>query len=150
MAAKNDSKLALDTVQKFPAPCYLPKLTLEIPTRPPQIADAEEDLEPRTIEDLVNPQEEEEIGDLLYRFNDETNDPNRGITAEVQHQMAVEAGEMDESDSEHENDGGDLGRVSFVHDSRLGGYAASGFPYLVATHPGSQRKTGLYTFFPTK
>ena len=59
---------------------------------------------PPSLEDLVNPAEEQEIGDSPYKF--EGGDAE--IVAEVRHEMAVERGEIiddkDESDDEDDAD----------------------------------------------
>jgi len=58
---------------------------------------------PPTVEDLINPIEEWEIGDLPYRF--EGGDAE--IVAEVQYEMAVACGEiieLDDSDLEDEDE----------------------------------------------
>ena len=58
---------------------------------------------PPTLEDLVNPVEEREIGDSLYRFDG----GDAKIVAEVWHEMAVVQGdiiELDDSDDDSDDD----------------------------------------------
>jgi len=67
-----------------------------------------------TINELVEPLEEKEIGYSLYQFKGGDDD----IVAEVQYQMAVESGqvvEMDESEDDEEGDQADnVGRVQLI------------------------------------
>ncbi|KAF8997433.1 hypothetical protein BDQ17DRAFT_1429115 [Cyathus striatus] len=56
---------------------------------------------PPTLDNLVNPQEEQEVGDSPYRFEGGDND----IVKEVEHEMAVERGEVIEIDDSESSDG---------------------------------------------
>jgi len=56
-----------------------------------------------TIDELVNPLEENKDIDSPYKFN-KTNDTDAEIIMEVQHQMAVKAGEIIEVDSDSDSD----------------------------------------------
>jgi hypothetical protein len=58
---------------------------------------------PPTLEDLVNPIEEREVGDSPYRF--EGGDAE--IVAEVRHEMAVARGEIIELDDEDDDEDDD-------------------------------------------
>ena len=114
MDAENDSIKALEAIRELSLACNLPKLTIRLPGRPnPQLANAEtqlmeavEELRERnrifnmpTLEDLVNPAEEDE--DLDCPSDGEFEGGDADIVAQVQWELE----ETDASDSEVENEG---------------------------------------------
>ena len=98
--------------------CYPPKPTIKIPTQPytitPHVAILEHDLmasiaelhlqhwifgDMPSLEDLLDPAEEKEIGDSPYQFEG----ADAEIVAEVYHQMAVYKHNIVDVDSEDEH-----------------------------------------------
>ncbi|KAF8228279.1 hypothetical protein L208DRAFT_1404091, partial [Tricholoma matsutake] len=125
MNAEGDILQAQEALHKLASECQLPHLTIKLPRKSPpesaaipQIIETEQELmesvkelvkhrqiigSPPTLEDLVDPVEECEIGDSLYRF--EGGDAE--IVAVVQHEMAVARGdviELEDSDDDAEDD----------------------------------------------
>ena len=121
MNAEGDTSRAQEAIHHLASKSQLPRLVIKLPQRLEpiaQIINVEQELMdsvkelvkrkriigcPPTIEELVNPIEEQEVGDSPYRF--EGGDAK--IVAEVRHEMAVAQGEiieLDESDSEDEDD----------------------------------------------
>ena len=120
MNAEGDIAKAQEALAQLSSTTQLPRLTIRLPPRqsrsdpapvPSQIVQAEKDLmnsiddlvkrkriigPPPTLEDLVDPIEEREVGDSPYRF--EGGDAE--IVAEVLHEMAVARGEVIELDDE--------------------------------------------------
>jgi len=112
MNGEGDILQAQEALHKFASECQLPHFTIKLPCKSlpesatiPQIIKAEQELmesvkelvkhrwiigSPPTLEDLVDPVEEWEIGDLPYRF--EGGDAE--IVAVVQHEMAVARGDV--------------------------------------------------------
>jgi len=124
MDAEGDVSVALEAIRKLSASTHLPRLTIKLPARPQLAPDAElsrieselmdsvEELVQRrrifrapTLEELVNPIEEEEDEDSPYRF--EGGDVE--IIAQVRREMATEQEviEVDDSESEEEDDPAD-------------------------------------------
>jgi hypothetical protein len=124
MNAEGDTSLTQEAVNQLASKCQLPQLVIkllqwlearELPIS--QIIDAEKGLMdsvnelvkhkriigcPPTIEEIVNPIEEQEIGNSPYRFEG----GNVEIMAKVMREMAVAQGEvieLDDSDSEDES-----------------------------------------------
>ena len=122
MNAEGDVMQAQEALHKLAAECRLPRLTIRLPpqSRPaiPQIIEAEQELmdsvkklvernriigPPPTLEDLVDPVEEREVGDSPYRFEGGDDE----IMAEVRREMAIAQGdiiEVDDSDLDSEED----------------------------------------------
>lgn len=125
MNAEGDIVKAQEALEKLSSTTQLPRLMIRLPPlhlrhnhSEPQIIQAENDLKdsvdelvkrkriigpPPTVEDLVNPIEEQEVGDSQYRF--EGGDAE--IVAEVLHEMAVARGEtieLDDSDYSDDED----------------------------------------------
>jgi hypothetical protein len=125
MNAEGDILQAQEALHKLASECQLPCLTIKLPRKSPpesaaipQIIEAEQELmesvkelvkrrriigSPPTLEDLVDPVEEREIGDSPYRF--EGGDAE--IVAVVQHEMAVARGdviELEDSEDDAEDD----------------------------------------------
>jgi len=125
MNVEGDVVQAQEALHKLASECQLPHLTIKLPHKSPpksatipQITEAEQELmesvkelvkcrqiigSPPTLEDLINPVEEREIGDSPYRF--EGGDAE--IVAVVQHEMAVARGdviELEDSEDDAEDD----------------------------------------------
>ena len=129
MNAEGDILQAQEALHKLVSECQLPCLTIKLPRKSPpesaatpKIIEAERELmesvgelvkrrwiigSPPTLEDLVDPAEEHEIGDSPYRF--EGGDAE--IVAVVQHEMAVARGdviELEDSEDDAEDEVEDL------------------------------------------
>ncbi|PBK65630.1 hypothetical protein ARMSODRAFT_1022079 [Armillaria solidipes] len=119
MAAENDVNVALRVVEAL-APKAIPTASSTQSTMPKELANAEKTLENRiielkernhihgavpTLEDLLNPAEEEEIGEPEYQFGSDEE-----IIEVARYQLAVERGEIQEiEEDEEEEDEGDEG-----------------------------------------
>ena len=115
MNAEGDVVKAQEALVQLSSTTQLPRLTIRLPLRlqsrsdlapvPSQIVEAEKDLmdsiddlvkrkriigPPPTLDDLVDPIEEREVGDSPYRFEG----GNGEIVAEVLHEMAVARDEI--------------------------------------------------------
>ncbi|KAF8227063.1 hypothetical protein L208DRAFT_1405994 [Tricholoma matsutake] len=125
MNVEGDILQAQEALHKLASECQLPHLTIKLPCKSPpesatipQIIEAEQELmesvkelvkhrqiigSPPTLEDLVDPVEECEIGDSPYRFEG----GGAKIVAVVQHEMAVARGdviELEDSEDDAEDD----------------------------------------------
>ena len=135
MKAEGDVVQAQAAIHKLASQSQLPRLTVRIPCRShprhsntaPQLDEAEKLLidsveelvrrkriigPPPTIEDLVNPIEEHEIGDSPYQF--EGGDIE--IVAEVKREMAVKSGEVIELDDSDSDPGDDEDNLPSRHE----------------------------------
>ena len=122
MNAEGDIPCAQEAIHHLASKSQFPRLKIKIsrrlvkPESPPQLVDAEKGLmdsieelvkrkriigPPPTLEDLVNPIKEQEVGNSPYRF--EGGDAE--IVAEVRNEMAVARGEVIEVDSDSEDEG---------------------------------------------
>ena len=118
MTAEGDATATLDAVGKLASTRYPPKPTIKIPAQPytitPQVAILECNLmasiaelhirhqifgDLPSLEDLLDPAEEKEVGDSPYQF--EGGDAE--IVAQICHQMAVDQHNIVDVDSEDEH-----------------------------------------------
>jgi len=119
MNAEGDVAAAQAALQKLSASCLLPKLVIRLPRPSPsddnvekELMDSVEELKRRnqifgelpTVDDLVDSiHEKKTAGDSLY---DRTN-PDQDIVAQVQHEIAVQKGEVIEIEEEDSDDDDD-------------------------------------------
>ncbi|PBK67954.1 hypothetical protein ARMSODRAFT_1019998 [Armillaria solidipes] len=119
MAAENDVNVALRVIEAL-TPKAIPTASSTQSTMPKELANAEKTLENRiielkernhihgavpTLEDLLNPAEEEEIGEPEYQFGSDEE-----IIEVARYQLAVERGEIQEiEEDEEDEDEGDEG-----------------------------------------
>lgn len=129
MNAEGDVLKAQEALTTLAFESQLPRLTIRLPGRSrapelevaPQITEAEQGLmdsveelvkrrriigPPPTLEDLVNPVEEREVGDSPYRFEGGDAD----IVAEVRREIAIQKGDIIELDADDDSDD-DVGDV---------------------------------------